>query len=86
MKFNAQPLGYLRVLIIGSGRVTSNPTGIDCRTDCTGHFALGTVVTLTPSADDGWYFLGWHRACEGQGGCTLMITGSHEVHAVFLQP
>ncbi len=46
----------------GSGRVASDPTGIDCpssETDCAGHFVKGTEVTLTATPDDGSTFCGW---------------------------
>jgi hypothetical protein len=36
---------------VGSGRVTSNPPGIDCGQDCGKMFPENTVITLTATAD-----------------------------------
>ncbi|HEC83712.1 MAG TPA: DUF11 domain-containing protein, partial [Thioploca sp.] len=51
---------------IGSGKVSSDPTGIDCGTDCTENYQSGTAVTLTatPATDDS-AFLGWMGDCSG---------------------
>ncbi|HPS77964.1 MAG TPA: M6 family metalloprotease domain-containing protein, partial [Thermoanaerobaculaceae bacterium] len=43
----------------GSGRVTSDPAGIDCGETCAADFDHGTVVTLTASATTGSTFSGW---------------------------
>lgn len=43
----------------GTGTVTSTPAGINCGAVCSGDYASGTVVTLTPTADAGSTFAGW---------------------------
>lgn len=52
----------------GSGRITSNPAGIDCIFDsdagtltgqCAAVYPRGTVVTLTPTPAVGWVFSRW---------------------------
>ncbi len=50
----------------GQGAVTSTPAGIDCGTDCTESYALGTVVSLRPVAAPGSVFAGW----SGSPGCS----------------
>ena len=50
----------------GSGTVTSNPSGIDCGTDCEEGYPEGTVVTLTPTPLAGSTFAGW----TGDGDCS----------------
>jgi len=49
-----------------SGRVVSNPVGIDCGTDCTETYTSGRVVALTPLPGTGSVFAGW----TGNSDCT----------------
>jgi hypothetical protein len=42
----------------GSGTVTSNPAGINCGTDCTENYNVGTSVTLTAIPATGFTFAG----------------------------
>ena len=48
----------LTVDVTGSGTVTSDPPGIDCRTDCSALYEEGTWVSLTATADNGWISMG----------------------------
>jgi hypothetical protein len=50
----------------GSGTVTSSPPGIDCGSDCSESYPLGTVVTLTATPDAGSEFVAW----GGDADCT----------------
>ncbi len=43
----------------GTGSVTSSPGGIDCGTDCSEVYTMGTVVNLTPNPDVCCLFSGW---------------------------
>jgi hypothetical protein len=43
-----------------TGRVTSNPAGIDCPGDCTELFPEGYSVTLTEVPGPGSTFAGWN--------------------------
>lgn len=52
----------------GTGRVTSEPDGIDCGTDCTGLFIPGSSVTLHAEPAVGSRFGGWG------GGCSDVLT------------
>jgi hypothetical protein len=52
----------LSLTIVGDGRVTSSPAGIDCSADCEARFPLGTVLALTASPAEGatfWDFIGF---------------------------
>jgi uncharacterized delta-60 repeat protein/uncharacterized repeat protein (TIGR01451 family) len=68
----------------GSGSVTSDPTGIDCGSDCTETFDYGTVVTLTATPTTGSAFTGWSGAeCSGTGECVVTMTETRHVTATF---
>jgi hypothetical protein len=58
----------LTVSVAGSGRVTSQPAGIDCGTDCTESFATGASVTLTALPATGSVFSGWGGASDCADG------------------
>ena len=74
----------LLVTVNGSGRITSNPAGIDCGTACAAAFDRGTPVTLTPAAAAGYHFLGWGGAtCTGAGGCIVSGNNDAIVYASF---
>lgn len=60
----------------GTGTVTSNPAGIDCRVTCNGQFPLGSTVNLTAAPDPGSVFAGWSGDCAGTGPCTLTQTAT----------
>jgi hypothetical protein len=49
-----------------SGRVVSNPAGIDCGTVCSGTYSSGAVVALTPLPGANSLFAGW----TGNSDCT----------------
>lgn len=68
---------------IGEGKVVSTPPGIDCGVDCSEAFPLGTMVTLTPSANAGNTFMGWEGACTGTGACILTTTDAQTVTSLF---
>lgn len=70
---------------VGRGTVTSNPAGIDCGTDCSQDFFVGTSITLTAiAADDYSRFTGWSGGgCFGTGDCIVNLAGDTVVTAVF---
>jgi hypothetical protein len=71
----------------GTGRVTSDPAGIDCGSACAKAFDYGTKVTLTAKPDAGAAFKAWTGACSGQGAtCTLTIAQDTSTNAVFGLP
>ena len=56
------------------GYVTA--TGIDCgagRSDCAETFAVTTTVTLTPTANPGYVFLGWAGDCSGDATAQVVV-------------
>jgi hypothetical protein len=83
--FSVPSFGTFRVSVTpsgsGTGRVMSNPSGIDCPGTCAMTAATGTSIALTatPAADA--TFSGWGAACRGTGTCTL--TDSADVQASF---
>jgi hypothetical protein len=75
----------------GNGRVTSSPTGIDCRIattatsgTCSSSFKNGTSVTLTATADQDQVFQAWGGDCTGTT-CQLTVTRSVSVSAGFVR-
>ncbi|OQY54845.1 MAG: hypothetical protein B6247_09900, partial [Candidatus Parabeggiatoa sp. nov. 2] len=46
----------------GSGKVSSEPTGIDCGSDCTESYQSGTALKLTATPAAGSTFAGWSGA------------------------
>ncbi|GEM_PF-1944600 len=71
----------------GNGTVASSTGGINCKKSegiCTATLTQGTPVTLTASADPGYYFVGWiGSGCHGLGSCTITQEGIKSVTAVF---
>ncbi|MBA3503279.1 MAG: hypothetical protein M4D80_33520 [Myxococcota bacterium] len=60
----------------GTGRVVSEPAGIDCATDCNGDFDLGTQVQLFAVPDDGSQLTMWGGACADAGECIVTLDAS----------
>lgn len=68
----------------GTGRVTSEPSGIDCGSECLASFSDGTEVTLTASAAVGSTFEGWTGDCVGtELTCTVTLDAARSVTATF---
>ena len=68
----------------GAGSVASSPAGINCGTDCSESYAVGTVVTLAATPAPGATFSGWSGAgCSGTEPCILTGNGSMVVNATF---
>ena len=68
----------------GSGRVTSNPPGIDCPGICSMTVPPGyATVALTAGADTNSIFVGWGGACTGDGVCALRANGDQTAWATF---
>ena len=69
----------------GSGRVTSDPSGVVCAPQCTAAFTAGTVVTLTATASADSLFGGWSGACVGTASCVVMLDEARAVEATFFE-
>jgi hypothetical protein len=68
---------------LGSGTVTSAPSGIDCGGTCSARFPTGNSVSLTATEAPGSTFVTWSGACSGAGPCTVMMLGDQVVSAQF---
>ena len=75
----------LKVVIHGSGTVSSKPAGIACPRKCTAKFAVGTSVRLSAKAKSGSRFLRWSGSCTGSGACKVKMSGQKAVTAQFVQ-
>ena len=73
----------LLVTVEGGGEVSSEPAGINCPGDCEQSFPVGTKVTLSPNAEPGSRFAGWHGACDGGGACAPAVSATTLVLALF---
>lgn len=83
---NVKPLFNLSVTKtgIGSGSVKSQPTGINCGTDCTENFLENTKVTLIAKADKGKKFVAWSGGCSGKKTtCQTTLSETKSVSAEF---
>jgi hypothetical protein len=67
----------------GAGRVTSEPSGIDCGSDCSHVFGEGTTVTLTATPGATSSFTGWTGDCSGTGTCVVELSEDRAVGARF---
>lgn len=82
------------LVLIGSGTVTSSPSGIHCGSDCETAFSSGTTITFSTSASPGWYFAGWSNGgCSGTNTCVIVASttyqglgGPYSPSAFFYQP
>ena len=73
----------LKVKVTGKGRVTSKPGGIACPRACSVSVRSGATVKLTARPAKGWKFARWTGACKGKGSCSVKLTSSKSVGAVF---
>jgi hypothetical protein len=81
-------LGYLAsftltVSTAGNGTVTSTDGFINCPGSCTHTYLSATQVTLNATPAQGWVFGGWSGACLGTSSCTVTMTQTLVVGAVF---
>jgi hypothetical protein len=58
----------------GSGQITSQPSGIDCGSDCSHIYENGTPIILVPKPDDGSQLSGWKEP-----GCSESFTITKDV-------
>lgn len=70
------------VTVVGQGTVTSNPLGINTRTNQTVEFNAGAIVTLTAVPDEGHRFVAWSEDCDGNT-CVLTMIAPRSVTATF---
>jgi hypothetical protein len=60
----------LTVTLVGQGKVSSDPVGIDC-SQCAHDFNTGTQVTLTAVPESGWQLAKWQGDCDQNGQVSL---------------
>ncbi|BAP56049.1 NHL repeat-containing protein [Thioploca ingrica] len=60
----------LTVTLVGQGKVSSDPVGIDC-SQCTHDFDTGTQVILTAVPESGWQLAKWQGDCDQNGQVSL---------------
>jgi hypothetical protein len=75
----------LTVAPIGSGTVTSTDGFISCPGTCSHSYLSNTQVTLNAAPGQGWVFGGWNGGCSGTASCTVTMTQSLTVDAIFSQ-
>src|SRR5206468_7009091 len=71
---------------MGSGTVTSSPSGISCGATCSAPYVIGTTVTLTATPALGTIFLNGWSGCDAVSGtfgeqCTVAMTAAKSVTA-----
>ena len=74
----------LEVIVNEGGRITSNPMGIDCGTDCAEVFNAGTVIELSAEPDPLFELAAWRgENCVAPDVCTFTLTGTRAISAEF---
>jgi hypothetical protein len=85
--FIPPPTNYTLTVLkagVGTGYVTSSPSGVSCGVSCSYDYSAGTVVTLTATPDSGKVFSGWSGAgCSGTGTCKVTLNATTSVTANF---
>jgi len=83
----AQTNAMLTVTKVGSGSVSSKPSGINCGSTCSYSFSMGWTVTLQATPSAGFTFAGWSGAgCQGTATavCKMFISSNTAVTATFV--
>ena len=70
---------------LGTGTVTSNPSGINCGSDCQEVYAENSIITLTAVPGKLTSFGGWTGICTSFSGttCTISLTKDQSISAIF---
>jgi hypothetical protein len=67
----------------GEGIITSQPTGIQCGTECAKEYANGIDVTLIATPEPGWAFEAWRGHCDESGQVSQKEMPYKQCSAVF---
>ena len=80
------PNETLTQTVVGTGSVSSSPSGISCPSTCSATFTYNTSVTLTETPGAGYSFSTWGGAgasCGSATTCKVVMTASENVTATF---
>ncbi|MEM4546814.1 MAG: right-handed parallel beta-helix repeat-containing protein [Nitrososphaerota archaeon] len=87
---NQNPISQYRLSVAktgtGTGVVVSNPSGINCGSQCYADFNAGTSVSLTATAGQNSVFVRWQGDCSSCGTspqCSITIDADKNCTAVF---
>ena len=69
----------------GQGLVKSTDNTVNCGSKCNQYFQANATVTLKATPTKGSYFAAWSGACSGVAGCTVTMSQSQSVKAVFIK-
>ncbi len=83
--FSLQLPPTLTVAPIGTGTITSTDGFISCPGTCSHTYPSGTPVTLNAAPGQAWVFGGWNGGCSGTGSCSITLTRSLTIDAIFSQ-
>ncbi|NJO14731.1 MAG: hypothetical protein HC877_03000 [Thioploca sp.] len=72
----------LIVTVVGQGKVSSMPIGIDCGTRCRYRFEINTPIALTTIAAANWQFEKWQGDCNANS--LLIMDKEKQCEAVFI--
>ncbi len=72
----------LIVTVVGQGKVSSMPVGIDCGTRCRYRFEINTPVALTTIPAANWQFEKWQGDCNANS--LLIMDKEKQCEAVFI--
>jgi hypothetical protein len=71
--------------VVGSGSVSSSPSGIACPSTCSAPYAAMTSVTLTETPSAGYAFSSWGGDCSGSSSTTtITMNSAHSCTATFV--
>ena len=69
--------------VVGKGRVTSSPSGINCPGACWSRYPTDARVRLVAHPARGWKLKSWAVACQGSRQCVTKLVGPTKVKATF---
>lgn len=86
-QFAPPPNVALTLNITGTGKVVSDPEGLECVAGtCVGQFPQGTEVVLKPSPGENQVFSEWTGGCMGSEGCKVTMNAPVTITAAFIPP